>query len=125
MRPIDAALWYAGQGIPVFPCHGNGDDGLCACGRPDCDGQGKHPITSRGFKDATTDAATVEGWFRDCPQRLIGTAHFNVLDFDLYRPGVRDFYEKVAPTWTAELSPTPATAASRSSTAAIRPSRNR
>ena len=98
MRPVDAALWYAGQGIAVFPCHGNRNDGRCACGRVDCDGQGKHPLTQRGFKDATTDAATVESWFRDHPWRLIGSAYFNVLDFDLYRPGVRDFYEKVAPT---------------------------
>jgi hypothetical protein len=104
MRTVfDAALWYAGQGIPVFPCHGN-IDGLCACGAVDaqtgnpCDQQGKHPIgelVPNGFKDGSTDRDTVEGWFRDHPHRLIGCAHFNVLDFDLYQDGVADFYAKV------------------------------
>lgn len=63
------ALEYASQGIPVFPC------------RPD-----KRPFTPSGFKDATTDATVIEGWWRRWPDALIGSPtgkSFSVLDLDV------------------------------------------
>ncbi|MEK7750865.1 MAG: bifunctional DNA primase/polymerase [Acidobacteriota bacterium] len=51
-----AALWYAEHGIPVFPC------------KP----RGKEPLTSHGFKDATTDQARIAEWWGRCPNANIG-----------------------------------------------------
>src|SRR5215204_1414386 len=34
---FDAALWYAGLGLPVFPLHWVDDQGRCSCnGKPGC-----------------------------------------------------------------------------------------
>lgn len=51
-----AAAWYAAHGIPVFPL------------AP----RGKRPATRSGFKDATTDPATVASWWAATPQANIG-----------------------------------------------------
>lgn len=61
------ALGYAAQGFPVFPC------------KPD-----KSPYTPHGFKDATTDIATITAWWRQWPDANIGipTAGYTVLDVD-------------------------------------------
>ncbi len=63
-----AALRYADLGYPVFPC-APGD---------------KVPITPRGFKDATTDAAQIEAWWKKYPDANIGipTAGLLVVDVD-------------------------------------------
>lgn len=65
---LNAALRYAELGYPVFPC---------ALG-------GKVPITSHGFKDATTDAAQIEAWWTEHPDANIGmpTAGLLVIDVD-------------------------------------------
>lgn len=66
----NAAAWYASQGIPVFPI------------QP----RDKRPYPgSRGFKDATTDPATITHWWRDRPDANIGTPtghRFDVIDID-------------------------------------------
>jgi hypothetical protein len=51
-----AAAWYAMHGIPVFPC------------KP----RAKEPLTRHGFKDATTDLARVDSWWRERPDANIG-----------------------------------------------------
>jgi Bifunctional DNA primase/polymerase, N-terminal/Primase C terminal 1 (PriCT-1) len=66
-----AALWYAAHGFPVFPL------------KP---GE-KRPLTAHGFKDATTDLATVSGWWTSCPDANIGistgaASGIMVLDLD-------------------------------------------
>src|SRR5436309_2933085 len=53
----DAALRYADQGWPVFPCEPNG----------------KAPLTPNGFHDATTDSATVAQWWSQWPDANIAT----------------------------------------------------
>ena len=53
---LDAALAYAGQARPVFPC-----------------GLDKKPLTEHGFKDATRDEATIRAWWAEHPGAGIAT----------------------------------------------------
>ena len=66
-----AALWYARNGIPVFPLHWP-KGGTCSCREQDCPHPGKHPLTPHGFKDATTDPEVVEGWWSRWPDANVG-----------------------------------------------------
>ncbi len=72
--PLDAALYYAGLDWPVFPLHTPDGQGGCSCGNPQCDDQGKHPRTRNGFKDATTDEATIRSWWTKWPNANVGIA---------------------------------------------------
>ena len=67
---LGAALWYAENGIAVFRL------------QP----RDKKPFPgSRGFKDATTDAARIRAWWEETPAANIGlpTGHrFDVIDID-------------------------------------------
>lgn len=68
---LDECLKYAARGKPVFPC------------RPD-----KRPLTEHGFKDATTDDATITEWWTRWPGALIGmptglATRIIVLDVDV------------------------------------------
>ena len=64
VKPVEAALDYAASGWKVFPVHAV-VHGRCGCGRDGCSSPGKHPVTPHGFKDATTDAATVRQLWSD------------------------------------------------------------
>ncbi|MCS3744312.1 bifunctional DNA primase/polymerase [Rhizobium sp. BK661] len=55
LPPPEAAYWYAGQGLPVFPLRWN-----------------KHPLTRHGYKDATTERGQVTRWWQRWPLALIG-----------------------------------------------------
>jgi hypothetical protein len=63
-----AALQLAYQGWPVFPC------------RP----EGKEPITTRGFKDATTNPQQIGAWWAQNPSANIGhpTGRYVVVEID-------------------------------------------
>ena len=70
MNMLQAALDHAERGLPVFPCASN-----------------KHPLTERGFKDATVDAEQIKAWWGQWPKAMIGmpTGHKSgvwVLDVD-------------------------------------------
>ncbi len=91
----EAATRYAAVGIPVFPCVPGA----------------KHPITRRGFHDATTSACAVDEWWRRYPRANIGiptgvTSGLSVVDVDVHGgatgfpafEGARD--DGVATTWS-------------------------
>lgn len=72
------ALALAAEGVPVFPCR---DDPMKRKGIH------KTPLTPHGFKNATTDVATITGWWANYPDALIGmptgaASGIDVLDID-------------------------------------------
>jgi hypothetical protein len=70
----DAALAYAAVGLAVFPCAPGG----------------KQPLTERGYRDATTGARRIRGWWAWQPEANIGiaTGHgLDVLDIDVHAGG--------------------------------------
>jgi len=78
-RLLEAALWYARWGWPVFPI---------------VNGQ-KRPATRNGFKDATTDEEQIRAWWEQWPGSNIGlaTGHlFDVIDVDVPE-GVRTYLQ--------------------------------
>ena len=83
---LESARFYASRGWPVFPMY-NCVDGQCTCSRgPDCPSPGKHPRTTHGFKDASTDLTQIEAWWARWPDATIavptGAATFIGLDVD-------------------------------------------
>ena len=87
---LSAALWYAGQGMPVFPCEVKGKRPLMpaahAAGTPEranCRGEcGQH---GHGLYDATTDTDTITNWWTRWPLANIGLptgGRFDVIDID-------------------------------------------
>jgi hypothetical protein len=80
---MNKAFALAKRGIAVFPCR-NVD---------------KRPHTLHGFKDASTDPATIAAWWQQWPDALIGTptgVKFVVLDLDLQHPEAREWYARAA-----------------------------
>jgi Bifunctional DNA primase/polymerase, N-terminal len=86
---LHAALHYAARGIPVLPVHcpilRPGREAACSCGDLACGSIGKHPITTHGLKDASTNREQLEWWWQRFPRANIGlaTGHvFDILDVD-------------------------------------------
>lgn len=69
-----AALFYTSLGWSVLPLHNPLADGSCSCGRKTCSSVGKHPRTSHGVHDATTDRSQIKDWWRRWPQANVGVA---------------------------------------------------
>jgi hypothetical protein len=67
--PLDVALQYAAEGLPVFPLYGTKAFG-CSCGCPDrdCKRAGKHPRVN----EATTDKKLVKRYWTKWPDAEIG-----------------------------------------------------
>jgi len=82
-----AALIYAQKfGWNVLPLH-SVENGVCTCGKVDCQSPGKHPLTKNGVKDATRDLTTIGKWWRQWPWANVAIAAgaasgFFVLDVD-------------------------------------------
>ena len=68
---MEAALWYAERGFSVFPVHCVRNR-VCSCDQPDCAHPGKHPRTTHGFRDATTDPTCITDWWTRWPDANIG-----------------------------------------------------
>ena len=71
---IEAAVAYAGRGLPVFPCNG------------------KVPLTEHGFQDASTDPKSVLTWWTRWPTANVGmptgeASGVVVLDVDVQHGG--------------------------------------
>jgi putative DNA primase/helicase len=64
---LTAALAYAQRGWRVFPVHVPLYGG-CSCRNPACKNIGKHPCTSHGLNDATTDPDTIQAWWNRWPR---------------------------------------------------------
>jgi hypothetical protein len=84
---LQAALWLAQQGIPVFPCHCPEGLNGCSCNNPRCSKPGKHPLTQNGFKDATTDLEQIKTWWGQWPEANLAIptglpSGLLVMDFD-------------------------------------------
>ena len=58
---MDDLTKWVDAGFKVFPCHSI-RDGLCSCGDPACDNQGKHPRTHNGVYAATDNLAQIAQW---------------------------------------------------------------
>jgi putative DNA primase/helicase len=87
------ALKYAERGWPVFPLYEISESGACACGKEDCESQGKHPRLKHGVKDASTDAGKVGMWWGRWPTANIavacgGPSGVWVLDVDADKGGI-------------------------------------
>ena len=73
---LDDALAYAARDWPVLPCWGV-EDGRCLCRRPGLRQAGEAPLGAlvpHGVKDATTDPALIEAWWRQHPAANVGLA---------------------------------------------------
>src|SRR3954451_8026643 len=84
---MERALAHAREEWHVFPCHWVLPNGSCSCGKPDCSRKGKHPLTTHGFKDATTDPVQIVAWWSQCPDanpagRTGSASGRDVLDVD-------------------------------------------
>lgn len=73
MVTMENALECARRGWPVLLLHSVVKD-ECTCGKPECTSPGKHPRTSHGVKDATTDEEVIRDWFRKYPESNYGIA---------------------------------------------------
>lgn len=71
---LEAALAYTARGWPVLPLHGT-TEGRCTCGNATCGkSAGKHPriVTGKEHEAASTDPATVRGWWSRWPDSNVG-----------------------------------------------------
>lgn len=59
------------RGWPVLPLHYPVNN-HCSCSHPSCTSQGKHPLTSRGLKDASSSVEQVKSWWTAHPRANCG-----------------------------------------------------
>jgi Bifunctional DNA primase/polymerase, N-terminal len=107
----EAALAHARAGRPVFPCHtARAATGRCSCGRAACPDVGKHPLVAHGFKDATTNVASIEQWWTRWPHANVALrtgegSCVDVLDVDPHHGGLdalrllEEEHGPLPPTW--------------------------
>lgn len=94
----EAPSALAAMGWNLFPVYGI-SDGKCDCGADHTkDGSaGKHPLTSDGFKSATTDPKAIEAWLESFPNCNLGVSlrasGLVVIDIDP-RNGGEEAYEE-------------------------------
>lgn len=100
------AVRYANAGYRVFPCHTPTADGACSCGNYACKSIGKHPRTTSGLNDATTDPDQVAAWWRKWPDANIGLAtggNKRLVILDVDQPdAIHALPADLAPTYTTQ-----------------------
>jgi len=83
---LKEATRLAERGLAVLPLH-ECRNGICTCGKADCNSKGKHPRTKNGHKDATTELAQIREWWTRNPSANIGIAcgasGLTVVDLDV------------------------------------------
>ena len=96
-RLAKGAEWYAKNGWKVLPCHGVIEDGRCTCSQPHGEPKdvGKHPAIREWNINATSDLATVAGWWERNPDYNVGVfcgpSGFLVIDVDPRSDGLESF----------------------------------
>lgn len=96
-RLAKASSWYASKGWKVLPCHGIADGARCTCSQPHGEPKdvGKHPAIKEWNINASSDAATVGGWWERNPEYNIGVfagpSGFLVIDIDPRSGGLESF----------------------------------
>lgn len=71
-QTLQAALEYLRRGWSVIPLHSI-RNGLCTCGKADCNSPGKHPpISWKEFQKRHATEAEVRQWFKRLPWANIG-----------------------------------------------------
>jgi len=76
----EQAIAYAERGWAVFPIHGVHEEAgqfICDCPKKAAcpkKSTGKHPLTPRGFLDATTNLTTIKAWWGNSPNANIAMA---------------------------------------------------
>lgn len=75
-------LKYAQLGLKIQPIHWI-TRGLCSCGNKDCKSAGKHPLTSSGYMDASSDEIVILGWLSRWPKCNIGLTMGQVYGHDV------------------------------------------
>jgi P4 family phage/plasmid primase-like protien len=92
------ARYYASSfGWSILPVHGITEGGKCTCGEIHADPKdiGKHPSISAWQTSASTEDATIEGWWRRDPRFNVGVmarlSGFVVLDIDPRNDGFESF----------------------------------
>lgn len=91
------AIKLAKQGHPVVILHGI-RDGKCLCRNPNCASPGKHPVTSHGVKDATTNVKKIKRLLTANPDANIAVATTRgvlVLDVDPKNGGTKTMVKLV------------------------------
>lgn len=104
------AIFYAGLGWKVLPCHGI-VNGRCTCSRPHGEPKevGKHPALNQWNSDSTSDVDVITKWWKENPNYNIGVhcskSGFFVIDIDPRSGGPESFleFEKLV---EGELPPT-------------------
>ncbi|MCS0631663.1 bifunctional DNA primase/polymerase [Telluria mixta] len=102
------ALLMASLGHTVFPLYGI-KNGLCTCGNATCPNAGKHPRHTNPFKEATTNPAVINMWFKYEPDLNYGvrlgqpmgntSKMAMVVDVDRYKVGGAEALEELEKTY--------------------------
>ena len=99
-QTLKAALWYSRKGWPLLPIWGCQND-QCECGNNKCSTPAKHPRIAGGIKNASTDQALIQTWWKKWPNSNIGVctgkySGFFALDVDPISGGDESLYELIA-----------------------------